>query len=98
MRKTFRKADFNGLANSICEDTEKIQIFFNNAEKSYCYYADDIFFFKKVNRGSGRRAEVWGYICNFKRLKRGFSLQEIHCLRRLARELAYASVLVGVDS
>ena len=43
-----------------------------------------------------RVTEVLVYILYFKRSKRAFSLKEIHRLRRLARELAYASVLVGV--
>ena len=39
-----------------------------------------------------RETEALVYILYFKRSKRAFSLKEI------ARELAYASVLVGVDS
>ena len=35
-------------------------------------------------------------ICGGKRLKCAFSEDEIHALRRLARELAFASVLVVV--
>ena len=48
---------------------------------------------KEMERLSGR---LEGKVCCGKQLKCGFSEVEIHALRRLARELASASVLVGV--
>ena len=48
---------------------------------------------KEMERLSGR---LEGMVCCGKQLKCGFSEVEIHALRRLARELAYASVLVEV--
>ena len=50
---------------------------------------------KEMERLSGRPE---GMVCCGKQLKCGFSEVEIHALRRLARELASASVLVGVSS
>ena len=48
---------------------------------------------QEMERLSGRPE---GMVCCGKQLKCGFSEVEIHALRRLARELAFVSVLVVV--